>query len=351
MINFDISRDWVIFADPPAMEAAEELARYFGLLRGKAGLSQEQPQINETTAALPDSVPIIILKTGSKNSDSSGFTWKFNNDRIDICGDSLRGLWNGFFDFLSALGFKWPAPGKEELPPAGQESAVFYLNNNNASCPSMPSAQKRRRFFVREKTGAREREELIKWAARNKYDALVFSLKDKSVWARARAGKKISGKYNLVKRYAIMLEAGGCDLSLLISRRLYMFHRELFRMESGKRISANHFCPTNPQTISRITEKARQFFIYTSPGMTIPRVFHLLPDHGFEKTWCACPACRAFSPPEQNLIAVNSAADALVVLDPQALLSCFDFSASEGEPDTCGIKPRENVFLLDNVRN
>jgi len=78
--------------------------------------------------------------------------------------------------------------------------------------------------------------------------------------------------------------------------------------------------------------------------MTAPRVFHLLPDQGHENTWCACPACRAFSPVEQHIIAVNSAADVLESIDLRSLLSYFDFGIPAGEPTAGGIAARKNMF-------
>ncbi|MDR1575636.1 MAG: hypothetical protein LBS37_06485, partial [Treponema sp.] len=72
-------------------------------------------------------------------------------------------------------------------------------------------------------------------------------------------------------------------------------------------------------------------------------VFHLWPDQGHEKTWCACPDCRAFSPLEQNRIAVNSAADVLADLDPRARLSYLEdpLETSAGRPAL-----RDNTFCV-----
>jgi hypothetical protein len=81
-------------------------------------------------------------------------------------------------------------------------------------------------------------------------------------------------------------------------------------------------------------------------AVTIPRIFHLLPDEKYENTWCACPACRAFSPAEQNIIAVNSAADALAALDPDARISFLDYN---NEPEKATVPPRKNMFCLMNV--
>ena len=348
MASFDISKNWVILADLPAWDAAIELARYVSLLRENAGARGQLPQINEAETALLGSAPVILLNAPKNTPDKNGFAWQFSADRVEISGDSIRGLWNGIFDFLAALGVKWPQPGQEELPQAAPKDSsapdviAYTLNKDAEHCPSNTSPRERRRIFISEKTGEKERENLVKWAVRNKYDALVFSLKEKTFWATA--GEKDS-LYN-TEKFALIIEAGGRDLSLLLSRRHFFFNRDLFRMESGERTSKHHFCPTNPKTIARITKQAKRLFRQTLAGVTFPRVFHLLPDLGHENSWCACPACRAFNPAEQNMIAVKSAAPELAGLDPLALLSFFDFGAAKDESTNSEIVPEKNMFIL-----
>ena len=151
-------------------------------------------------------------------------------------------------------------------------------------------------------------------------------------------------------------------------------------MDSGVRTKQHHFCPTNPQTITRIKEHAAKLFSRAMPDMAAQEpqavhVFHLWPDHGHEETWCACPACRAFTPAEQNRIAVNTAADALAELDPEARLSYLELSgencnfqkkektggmaaaggpviagypsALDGPDASGGIVPRNNTFIFN----
>ena len=193
----------------------------------------------------------------------------------------------------------------------------------------------RKRLFINKKTGTKERIEIIKWAANNNYDALVFPLQEK-----LSAGNAL---IKLAKRYELIIEEGGHELSLLLPRRLFLFNRDLFRMEQGKRKSRCHFCPTNPKTTAIITQRAHKLFARSLQTVTAPRIFHMFPDEGQENTWCACPACRAFSPAEQYLISVNSAADALARIDPNAQLGFFDYGA---ESPSAGVKPRGNMFRL-----
>jgi hypothetical protein len=197
--------------------------------------------------------------------------------------------------------------------------------------------QERKRLFVGKNTTAKERLKIVREAVEKKYDTLVFSLGDKFFKSKNRNHKYIK----LMKQHSFNIEAGGRDFSLLLPRRLFLFRRDLFRMEGGRRKLRTHFCPTNHKTTAAITAHANKLFARAMREVTVPRIFHLLPDEGQETAWCACPACRAFSPSEQNLIAVNTAADALAKLDPDALILYHDFGA---EPETEGIAPRKNIL-------
>jgi hypothetical protein len=195
--------------------------------------------------------------------------------------------------------------------------------------------KKRKRLFIDINNSSKHKEELIRWAATNEYDTIVFSL-----------GEKLNLKHKyikLAKRCNLNIEAGGRDFSLLLPRRLFFSNNELFRMEEGKRKQHIHFCPTNPKTTSTISEQAQSLFTGFLQVVTEPRVFHLLPDEGHENTWCACPACRAFTPCEQYIIAVNTAADALSRVDTGAFLGYVDYNS---EPDKAGIAPRKNMVCL-----
>jgi len=202
----------------------------------------------------------------------------------------------------------------------------------------IPAEQARKRLFISARTGAREREKTIKLAIENECNTLVFSLND-----IVFSGKKNLKYMKLAKKYEINIEAGGYDLPLLLPKRLFMFNRELFRMFQGKRKNDHHFCPTNPRTTGIIAENARILISRAVQTVTQPRIFHLLPDKGFENIWCQCPACRAFRPYEQYLMAVNTAADIIAEYDKKARLVYIDLDT---EPEAEGVRPRKNAIVL-----
>jgi hypothetical protein len=72
--------------------------------------------------------------------------------------------------------------------------------------------------------------------------------------------------------------------------------------------------------------------------------FHLWPDRGWENAWCSCPTCRAFSPPEQNLIALNAAADVLKKIKPEGRLSYYKIKDEGG-----AVRPRPNLVALEKL--
>jgi len=201
--------------------------------------------------------------------------------------------------------------------------------------------ESRKRLFISRKTNNRERERLIKLALENGCNTLIFSLNDK--FFKTRKAKYIK----LISDYELNVEAGGRDFPLLMPKKLFFSNRELFRMEHGKRKKSPHFCATNPMTTAVISGRAKFFLEYTVKKVTVPRVFHLLPDEKYENTWCACPACRAFRPAEQYIIAANTFADEIFKIDPDARLAFNDY---DPEPAAARVMPRKNMFNLSVIR-
>jgi hypothetical protein len=299
-----------------------------------------------------DAVPVILLNAGDGGPSGNGYSWRLGRDRIEIYGDSNRGLCNGVFDFLDALGIRWPESGREQFPSpaAGGE---YPLAREKAYAASVKGPENRRRFVIPSGETPKKAAGLVRWAARNRCDAIVVSLRDTPPPNAAR--------------YSLIVERGGWDLSLLVPRRYFFFHRDLFRMEEGRRTRRYNFCPTNPDTIAILGKELARLCrrIRSQAKKTRPRtessgaaeaeesVWHLWPDRGHEKTWCSCPACRAFSLEEQNRIAANAAAAVLEETAPGARLSYL--AENPDEEDSGGNVPelslRPGIFVLDKHYN
>ena len=358
MANFDASKEWAILFPsciPEAKKAAADLARYLGLL---AGLAERRPSAGERVPKLPVFVdasepgpsgdaPVIALNSEGLGPEQNGFTWRAGPERVEIFGESGRGLCNGIYSFLASLGISWPAPGEERLPPGtAKNSQGFPLSYEKVCEPSRgegknPAEAPWRRFVPAGKETIKKilkkSEAFAAWAARRRYDALVFPL---TAFTSKTTGRKLKELKLAAGEYGIALEAGGRDLSTLVPRKYFFFHRDFFRMEEGRRKKAHHFCPTNPGTIRIIGKEGGKLF-QAAEGIN---VFHLWPDKGAETAWCSCPSCRAFSPPEQNRIGVNTAADVLAAVESGASITYFEKPGEGGN-----IPLRKNLVKLEKL--
>jgi len=361
MGNFNASKGWTILLPSDisyVMKAAEDLSRYIGLLaNGGAvgntdgvnagdGEGASKAPIVDALGPAPEGA-VIVLSSGYYDCDRNGFSWRAGEDRVEISGDSGRGLCNGIYSFLAALGINWPAPGQEEIPtpatpatPANDASGARLFPLASTGELSPPDGDLRR--FVPEgkneiKKLLNKGEAFVEWMARRRYDALVFPL---AVYTSGSSGRKLEQLRYIAKEYGIALEAGGRELTSLVPRSYFLLHREFFRMDEGKRKKDHHFCPTSPD-VTRLIAKEIERLSRFMPDAT---VIHLWPDKGAETAWCSCPTCRAFSSLEQNRIAINAAADALAALNRDTLISYFEKPGENGK-----IKPRKNTFSLSEI--
>jgi hypothetical protein len=348
MDKFNASKGWTILL-PSDVEyvsrAAEDLSRCIGFLSSGSEGASKAPVVDAFGPA-PDGA-VIVLSSGDHGCEKNGYSWRAGDDRVEISGDSGRGLCNGIYGFLSALGISWPAPEEEVIPKpdATIDTSGGRLFPLAASGDLSPSDGILRRFVPEDKAEVKKLlgkgEAFVEWAARNRYDAIVFPL---AAYAAERSGRRIKQLAQIAGEYGITLEAGGWELSSLVPRWYFLLHRDFFRMEDGKRNKDHHFCPTNPDVTRLIAKEGGRLFRFVPEGAVI----NLWPDKGAETAWCSCPSCRAFSALEQNRIAINAAADALAALnrgaDREALISYFEKPGEGGK-----IKPRKNTFSLSEI--
>jgi len=349
MLEFDVSKGWVIlapFRQGSPGKAVEDLARYIALLARQGGVPRRFLPILDAMdnaegpvpGMAPEDGPVIVLNSGDEQNERTGFTWRAGPDRVEIYGDSRRGLCNGIYEFLRALGLSWPVPGREKLPPVAR-LGKYPLGEQSSWRPS-PRGEEgilaRRRLVFSRRDLFKRQDLLFAWAARNGIDALALPFRERGLF---HSPDRRNAFLDLARAYSFVIEEGGWDLSRLVPRRLFFLHRDMFRMEEGRRQIRYNFCPTNPDTIRCIQREAAFYFQSAREGS----VFHLWPDQGKEQAWCSCPTCRAFSPREQNRIAVNAAADVLLRLQPKARLSFYDL------PGEGNIALRPNLFPLEHL--
>ncbi|MDR2783215.1 MAG: hypothetical protein LBB48_05155 [Treponema sp.] len=341
-MEFDAAKPWaLIIEDASIRNPANELVRCIELLRRESGINQRSPPVLE---ALPSGhAPLIILRYRAEKGN--GFSWRLERERLDIEGDSVRGLYNGVFDFLANLGFCWKTPAIEELPRKGGNTAHIYaLAEDHGYGNSTADVYSRRRLLFN-KQSVKKWEEWIVWAARNRIDAVALPL---AINPRGHFFEQIN---KAVKKYDLTIEAGGWELSRLARHSLFL-HKEIFRMTDGKRDRSVNFCPTAPETIKVLQKEAKKLFLRSQNI----EVYHFWADRigkrdvsgGLKNersnAWCSCPTCRAFTPDEQNRIAVTAVADVLLSIHPDAKISFYEpFS----EMSDIAIRP--NLFKVSRL--
>jgi hypothetical protein len=203
----------------------------------------------------------------------------------------------------------------------------------------MSSLNGGRRLVFTRNTRVRDESFWLRWALQNRIEVLVIPLCGRPGFF-SRSGGAVFRRFDRLclnaEREGLAIERGGWDLPGLLAQGFFS-KAEWRRMEGGRRVRRYNFCATNPEGLNRVKNNARRIF------EQCPRigVFHLWPDRGAEKTWCSCPACRAFSWFEQYLMAVTAAADVLREINPGAGISYFAGSGEEGR-----FKGRPNMFSL-----
>jgi hypothetical protein len=368
MAEFDASKHWIVITprgtDNPAAAGTEviaDLVRCLALLRVRAGLSGAPETRSGTAVAPPEGSPLIVLNSDDR-AGSVDYAWRAGAERIEIYGGSRKGLANGIYDFLDALAFRWPAPDSETLPSEPSSGSALYPlarssahvsagGGSGAGSPtatgvgdSIPARRSYRRLVLDSAMGGKDGEAWVQWAARNRLDAIVIPFDSDESTIDSWSDRVLHRRQRVVaaaRRYGLSVEEGGRCLSRLVPRRLFLRNRELFRMREGRRTADYNFCPTNPDTIAMLGEQAKRRFRDRSDV----EVFHLWPDAAADGGWCSCPTCRAFTPSEQALIAVNAVADALAEIKSGARLSYIP-----GENDSGAIKPRKNLIPVDEPR-
>lgn len=199
----------------------------------------------------------------------------------------------------------------------------------------------KRRLVLVNKAEARDalknNEAFVRRLGESQCEAVIFPL---AAFASGKNRTKLAVLAEVARQHGITVEAGGWDLSSLVPRRYFFFYKDSFRMVGGKRKKDHHFCPTSLDAIGIMRKEGKKLF-QAATGID---VFHLWPDKGAEAAWCSCPTCRAFTAEEQARIAVNTAADILALINPNASITYF-----EAPVDNCNISLRKSIIKLDSV--
>jgi hypothetical protein len=164
MTVLDFGRQWTILSG-----AADETSRFAALeLRDLLmKVSGEIPELDRSDSRAQDDIILLSHSGGS----GGGYSWRAGTSRVEIFGDGPKGLVNGVYSFLHAMGCRWLVPGQrgERVPSSARVSLSV------ASERSQPAIGERC-LVVSHPSLLGPGQDWILWAARNGMDSILFRL-------------------------------------------------------------------------------------------------------------------------------------------------------------------------------
>lgn len=334
MVQVDFSRSWRVLAQFSSSDMVASLAAVeLGLILKKV-TGHDIPVVAEIPAGTP------VIRLWHSNGEQDGFDWQVGRDTIDLHGHNTRGLLYAVYDFLEALGCRWIAPGDG---PATLIPSVVRFELPGGKITETP-AFSGRCLIIGHYAFMQQVEEWIIWAARNRLNTIFLHVTTQSPalgsapenqWQRY---KEVAVK--LARQRGMTIEHGGHGLTELLPRKFFKHMPEAFRFSNGRRTPDHNFCPSNEVGLAVIRDNAERHF-HSHPEVD---VFHLWPDDIAGGGWCDCERCQGYMPSEQALLAVNTVAEVLEVINPKAQISFLAYHDTEQVP--LKVTPRHNVCML-----
>jgi hypothetical protein len=332
-MEIDFSGEWSILgpgeaadetegADGPAAFAARELASVLERMTGRS----------PALGSLAESARILVLDAGKGERGrmpggrrrSPRFSWRASSDRVELYGEDGSALLQAVYDFLRALGARWPAPGGEgESLPHGErfELELAARSSENRALPATLILG--HAVFLQ---GWRER---FLWAARSGYSSIFIHTSPESHAMGAIPGNLYeaeSGEMGAeARRLGLGLELGGHWLSSFLPRGLFKLEPALFREKDGRRLIDHNFCVSSERALELVSEA------FASWAASHPEVsaFHAWPDDLPGGGHCSCPLCASLSPSAQSLKVALALASSLERCRPDAALSLLAYHDTE----------------------
>jgi hypothetical protein len=205
-MKLDFSDKWsIILASPRGAEdrPSELAAAELGAILGRMGCRPPARGDEGETER------IIVMQAGSAGSGGRRLSsWRASPDRVEIYGSDGAALLRGTYDFLEALGARWPAPGTEgERLPAGPvlDLEPSSRSTNSGALPAV-LALGHGAFLERY-------EAYLRWAARAGYSSVLIRVTRNELaleGAPASLYESLrTGIANLAGELGIVLELGG----------------------------------------------------------------------------------------------------------------------------------------------
>jgi len=318
--------DWRVSLPPgassPEALAARELVKYIRKISGAALETVEEPVASAK-----------VIRIDCEDGELDGFDLTVEPDRVSIHGHTPRGALYGAYQVLEDVGCRWYYIGElGEVVPASKDLALPVGR-------STQTASFRERSVMVAYPSYYERfGEWIDFLTKSRINNIVIYGRSLAWWKANRA------EYlPVLKERRTILEFGGHILPSFVPRELFEEHADYFRMnEKGERIADHNFCP-NSGAIEVLKDNVERFFAEL-PEITY---FHVWADDLAGGGWCHCPKCNHLSPQDQNMLAMNAAAEVLARVNPKAALALLAYHDTAQVP---AIPPASNLFLFHAPR-
>ena len=326
-------------ADPVLAHAADELRAHF-----QSGPGASTP---------------VSLRVQAGSVPLDGFDVAVTAERVSITGSSARGVLNGVYALLEALGYRWVQPGRNgtRLIPGRTVSEGAFRE---------APAFSRRTLILGNDALHDEWPDWLEFASRNRLNSVFFHDTPPSVFDRGGSARPDSadaiasdGKGWMFERWdadgqAIQAEAGRRGLGLqfgghhlpgLLRRELFDTHPDWFPERAGRRDARYNLCTTSAGAIAEVRARARDFFRRFGGA----EVYHLWADDILGGGWCECASCASLTPSDQALLATNVLAEELAGIDPAAVVAHLAYHDTIAPPAV--VRPGANVSALYAPRN
>jgi len=332
MAGLDLADEWEILpaasGEPTAALAARELQQTLQRIGGRPIPLVVMPH--------PE-VKLFRLSHGQGERD--GFSWRIGPSEVHLDGETAPGLLYAVYSLLEALGCRWVSPGEagERLPAA----TLFSLAaEEERDFPRLSG----RCLVIGHHAFLREVDDWIIWAGRNRLNTLFIHATQEALALGAVSERHWQSHKDralaLARERGMTIEHGGHGLAGLLPRALFRSLPRAFRYDGVRRTPDYNFCTASAEA-RRIVQRNAAAHFTAHPEAD---VFHLWADDIPGGGWCACPACRDFTPSEQALRATNMVAEALESVNPSAVLSFLAYHDTEAPPTR--VIPKRNVALL-----
>jgi hypothetical protein len=253
-----------------------------------------------------------------------GFTISVSKDGVGVVAATAKGVLNGVYHLAERFGVVFLLPGE-----SGEWAPERVRSLPSGETVMQPRFPHRGVFWESLSTQDYSVEEWLRFYAKLKFNALSHAITD----------------LPLAEELGIRLETGGHGLANLLPRELFATAPHLFRMFQpedfrGQRVKDSNFCITHPEARNLVKKAFAQELKSATGVYGIHAWADDLPAGG----WCLCPSCRAFSPADQSMLAMNLLAEAAKECESPARIATIAYH------DTmfpgANIAPDERCFLL-----